>query len=175
MTLIVNLFGGPSTGKSTMAAAIFTELKCQHITCELVQEYAKDKVWEQSFSVLENQIYVFGKQLHRMYRIFDKVDVIVTDSPLLMSIHYGTKESYIFKALVLEQHNKTNSLNIFLKREHRYDPIGRIQTEKEAQEMDKQMLDMLVSNSINYVVYSSDKSNIPKIISLIKDRINHDN
>ena len=44
-TIVVNIFGGPSAGKSTTSAGIFYELKRQGIRCELVTEYAKSKVW----------------------------------------------------------------------------------------------------------------------------------
>ena len=37
-TLIVNLFGGPGTGKSTLMARIFSELKVQGYDCEMVTE-----------------------------------------------------------------------------------------------------------------------------------------
>ena len=63
-------------------------------------EYAKDKVWEESYGVLENQIYIFGKQLHRVWRLIDKVDIIITDAPILMSLIYGSRESEEFHALV---------------------------------------------------------------------------
>lgn len=171
MTTVLNFFGGPGSGKSTMAAAVFAELKCEGITCELVQEYAKDKVWENSYFTLENQIYVFGKQLHRMYRIFGKVDVIITDSPLLMSIHYGTKETYIFKALVLEQHHKVPNLNIFLERGHKYEQVGRIQNEEEAKVMDRQMKEMLISNHIEHINLPANRESIPEIIELVKSKL----
>ena len=67
-TLIVNLFAGPGTGKSTVCAQLFSELKWDGISCEMALEFAKDKVWEESYSVLENQTYIFGKQLHRITR-----------------------------------------------------------------------------------------------------------
>lgn len=47
-TLIVNLYGGPGTGKSTGAAYIFSKLKMDGIDAEYVTEFAKDKVWEGS-------------------------------------------------------------------------------------------------------------------------------
>ena len=46
--LVVNLFAGPGTGKSTAAAQIFQALKWQRFSCELVTEFAKEKVWEES-------------------------------------------------------------------------------------------------------------------------------
>ena len=64
--LIVNFYAGPGAGKSTMVAHTFAELKWRGINCELVTEYAKDKVWEKSFETLENQFYVSAKQYHRL-------------------------------------------------------------------------------------------------------------
>ena len=66
--LVVNLFGGPGCGKSTVAALLFGKLKQHGVNCEMALEYAKDKVWEESFKTLEDQIYIFGKQLHKIWR-----------------------------------------------------------------------------------------------------------
>ena len=83
--LVVNLFGAPGAGKSTGAAYIFSRLKLAGINAELVTEFAKDKVWEESKAVFQNQAYIFGKQYFRISRVQDKVDVVITDSPILLS------------------------------------------------------------------------------------------
>ena len=75
-TLIVNLIGGPGSGKSTCASGIFYQLKKLGINCELALEFAKDKVWEESIKTLDDQFYIFGKQYHKLFRLMDKVDVI---------------------------------------------------------------------------------------------------
>jgi adenylate kinase family enzyme len=41
MSKVINLFGGPGCGKSTLAARIFSILKLKDISCELINEYAK--------------------------------------------------------------------------------------------------------------------------------------
>ena len=64
--IVVNLFAGPGSGKSTTCAGVFSKLKLAGVNCEMALEYAKDKVWENSLDVLDDQIYVFGKQLHRL-------------------------------------------------------------------------------------------------------------
>lgn len=82
--IAVNFYGGPGTGKSTMAAAVFAELKSRGVNCELVTEYAKKKVWEEAYKVFEYQFYVCAKQAYHMFVVSKHVDIMVTDSPIIM-------------------------------------------------------------------------------------------
>ena len=149
-TQIINLFGGPGTGKYTIAALVFGELKKKGYEIELVTEYAKDKVWEESYKTLENQIYVFGKQLHRIQRVKNKVNFIITDSPILLSIIYDKEKNDNLKRLVLDVHNNFNNINILIKRDTIYNPNGRFQNEIEAKLIDKQIMNLLKNNSIDF-------------------------
>lgn len=138
-TLVVNLYGGPGTGKSTNAARLFSMLKDAGVDVELVTEYAKDLVWEDSLSVLDNQLFVFANQHHRLKRLQGKVEVIVTDSPLLFSVVYGRENSCLseeLEALVYAEYSKFNNLDVFLNRVKPYNPNGRLQTQQEAEQLD---------------------------------------
>lgn len=88
-TIVVNLFGEPSAGKSTAAMDITAKLKRAGINAEYVSEFAKDKVYEHNDEVFLHQEYIFGKQSFKMGRVRDNVQVIVTDSPLLLNILYN--------------------------------------------------------------------------------------
>lgn len=150
MTVAVNLIAGPGTGKSTICAETFAKLKWRGVNCEMALEYAKDKVWEGSLDVLEDQIYVFGKQQHRMSRLRGKVDVIVTDSPLFMSIHYDATKNEMLRGLVLCEMDRYRNLNYLLRRTKPYNPAGRTQTEEGAKAMDAEMKTALIRNGIPY-------------------------
>jgi len=149
-TLIVSLYAGPGTGKSTTMAGVFAELKMNDINCEMAPEFAKEKVWEKSFDVLKNQIYIFGKQYHTIERLRDKVDVIITDSPLLLSLIYDTTDLPEFKNLVLAVNNRFKMLNFFLRRNKKYNPSGRMQNEEEAKIIDLRIKKLLDDNNIVY-------------------------
>ena len=104
-TLVINLIGGPGSGKTTTASGIFYALKKMGVNCEMALEFAKDKVWEESYKILDDQFYVFGKQYHKLFRLNGKVDVIITDSPLVISLLYNKTPSKYFNDFVLEQYN----------------------------------------------------------------------
>ena len=46
--IVVNLIAAPGSGKSTIAAGVFEELKWEGVNAELITEFAKDKVWEEN-------------------------------------------------------------------------------------------------------------------------------
>ena len=169
-TIIVNLYGGPGSGKSTMAARLFSELKESGIVAELVTEYAKDLTWQESYYELANQIYIFGKQQHRIWRVYGKVEVIITDSPLLLGLIYGDS-STTFKNLVIEEHKSRTSVDIFLNRIKPYSKIGRNQTEDEAREIDSKIKNILDIHVDNYYKIDGIKSSTDQIIKLITHKI----
>lgn len=172
MTLVINCFGGPGTGKSTTAAGLFRALKIRGFNCEMALEYAKDKVWEESFAVLGNQNYIFGKQYHKLHRLLNKVDIIVTDAPLALSLMYGKmgiEENCwsFFEGNVLQTFNNMNNLNIFLIRKKPYQSAGRTQTEEEAIELDHKILEILKHYKISYHVVIADGTEIEEIMKIV--------
>lgn len=167
--LIINLFGGPGSGKSTMAARIFSELKEKNYNAELVTEYAKDLTWQESFKVLSNQVYVFAKQYHRIWRLQD-VDVVITDSPLLMSVVYGDT-SKTFKDLVVSEFSKMNNINVYLQRVKPYNPKGRSQTLDQAKELDNRILNTLDELAGRDLTLPGRKESTDEIIRYIEDAI----
>lgn len=150
-TTVINLIGGPGAGKSTIAAGLFYMLKVKGYSCEMALEFAKDKVWEESVKTLDDQIYIFGKQYHKIWRLNNKVDYIITDSPLLMSLYYNQIESNYFNNFIIEQFNRFNNVTFFIQRnENTYEQIGRLQTLKEAKDIDIKLRMLLESNNIDY-------------------------
>lgn len=143
--IVVNFFAGPGAGKSTTAAGLFFHLKSKGVNCELVQEYAKDMVWEGRDNILSDQLYLLAKQNRRLERLRGKVDFAITDSPLLMQQVYCKDDSLVELNKTLWDSYQT--VNIFLDRGNRpYNPEGRLQTYEEAKQKDKEILDLLSRN-----------------------------
>jgi nicotinamide riboside kinase len=166
-TLVVNLIASPSSGKSTLMADIFAKLKWQNIDCEMVSEFAKELVWENRQETFKDELYIFAKQNHRLFRVNGKVDVIITDRPLILTILYNNKygdKSRSLDNLVLEEFNKYNNLNYFVNRVKPYNPNGRNQTEQESNEIAKDIYDILINNNINFKNINGTPETTDKII-----------
>ncbi len=166
-TLVLNLFGGPGTGKSTTAAGVFHRLKLQGVNCELALEYAKDKVWEDSGHILDNQLHVFGEQFHRVWRLLGKVDVVITDGPLLNSILFYRDENPHFAEMVSFEHSRLNNLDVLLERTKEYNPLGRLETEKDARALDDQIRGILDKRSPCYININADEHAVDQIFDQV--------
>jgi hypothetical protein len=151
--IVINLFAGPGCGKSTTAASIFALLKLHGVNAELVTEFAKDLTWENRKYTLENQLYILAKQYHRMWRLKDQVTVTITDSPILLSLIYGGQKPGYIQKTILHYFNEFNNVNYFLKRNKKYNPNGRNQTEYEARQLDSIILKTLLKLGISSQVY----------------------
>jgi len=146
------MFAGPGCGKSTCAAGVFSLLKMHNVNAELITEFAKDLTWEKRQFTIANQYYVWGKQHHKQWRVKDQVDVMITDSPILLSQIYGIDNPPCFDETILKAFNEFNNLNFFLIRtkEKKYNTAGRNQDEAGAKEIDTRVQDMLYRNKIPY-------------------------
>lgn len=173
-TLVVNLFGVPGAGKSTGAAYIFSCIKMAGVNAELITEYAKDKVWERNDEAFRNQAYIFGEQSYRISRCAGKVDVIVTDSPLPLSIMYNSDERLTenFNKAVMDVFNAYDNLNYLLLRVKPYNPTGRKQTEEESDALSSSVISLLKDRCIPYDSVEGDVKGYDKIVREIISRIN---
>lgn len=147
---VINIFGGPGTGKSTTAAYIFHDMKCSGKNVELVTEYAKDMVWEGRSNVLTDQLYMAAKQNRKLERLVDQgLEMAITDSPLILGALYQSPGYYsLFEPFLVEVYNSYQNFNIYLKRSTEYNPLGRNQTLDEAVVIDEQNLQLLEKHNI---------------------------
>lgn len=171
-TIFINIFGGPGAGKSTTCASIFHRLKVIGVDVEMALEYAKDAVWEESYKKLDNQIYIFGKQHHRLWRLNGKVQVVITDSPIINSIVYDKTNNKFLKDLVISEFKSLDSLNYHIVRDVEYNPNGRMQTLEQALQIDEYCIDVLNENQIAYTNISKGDIGVDTIINQIFEKIN---
>ena len=151
---VINLFGGPGSGKSTTAAGLFHLMKLKSFDVELVTEFPKDLVYQQRFNMFFEQDYIFAEQHHRQRRLVQYgVTYCVTDSPLLLSNFYADENYYSgFLEFTNNVFNSFNNINILVRRIKKYIAKGRNQTPEEARAIDLKTIELFFNKGMNFFV-----------------------
>ena len=170
MTKIVNLVGGPGTGKSTIATGVYSKLKIQGINCELAAEYAKDVTWEGNHNRLNNQIKMFAEQYTRQYRLLGKVDYVICDSPLMLNAIYlnyfvqsdkpkpFSNEYYkLQEQFFVDTFYEFDNMNFYVTRNTKYHTMsGRVHDLQQSVALDKEISELLTNCDPKHYILTGD-------------------
>jgi deoxyadenosine/deoxycytidine kinase len=178
MSKIVNLFGGPGIGKSSIASGLTYKLKKKHITCDNPYEFPKVLAWDENHSAIKDQLYVLANQHRGIVKSFGKVDYIILDSPIILSLVYksvykgmeypATLYGESFDKMVLDIHNQYDTLNILLKRtEGGYNEKERYQTLDESKVLDDAIENTLINNNIPYTIIEVGDDTVNDILKIL--------
>lgn len=175
---IIEFWAGPGTGKSTSAALLYAMAKQAGINAELVREYVKNWAWEKRHISTKDQIYFLGKQSRLEYILHGKVDLIVTDSPVLMGAYYARLFSSARVARGIEdlalafyedaKEEGHERHHVFLRRSKKYNPEGRYQTEDEARAVDVGVKQMMVGLKLPIIECDTDALSLQTLLNSLK-------
>ena len=115
---ILNILGGPDAGKTTNALLVARKMKRDRVKVEYAYEWIKSKVYEKSPYPFADQMYTFAKQRKKIVERMseERLQIIVTDSLLIMSAIYLKDPDPLFEALILRELKSMNNINIYLHR-----------------------------------------------------------
>ncbi len=177
MSKIINLFGGPGIGKSSIASGLIYKLKKRHISCDNPYEFPKLLAWDDNYSAIQDQLYVLANQHRGIVKSYNKVDYVVLDSPILLSLVYknlyngnnypSSLYGKLFEDMVLDLHKKYDNINIFLNRnteEFSFNNKERYQNIEESIAIDTQIKKLLTDNSINFTEIEVGNKTVKKIM-----------
>lgn len=181
MSKIINLFAGPSGGKSSIAAGILHELKKKHISCDAPYEFPKVLAWDNNNEAIKDQLYVIANQHRGIVKSFGKVKYVIVDSPILLSLvyknYYAKEDSEYpsclygqeFDDLLLSIHRYYDSLNIVLVRslDGEHNNKERYQTLEQSIDIDNRIRVMLNEHNVPYVEVAVDGDPVSEILKLI--------
>ena len=157
-TVVVNMFAGPGAGKTTCAWEVASALKKKGLVVEYVSEVAKEYVWDNNTEILDgsvkNQRRLLEEQDKRVQRLLGKVEVIVTDSPILLNSIYVKEPDEIFNKEVIGRFKKQNNFNVFVERGKKFETEGRIHNYDESLKIDTQIQNLLSNNNLYYKKYT---------------------
>ena len=162
--IVINGYGGPGAGKSTACMEITAALKKEGYNAEYIQEYAKELVYEKDMEMLDgspqHQYEILKEQTRRMDRLYDQVDFIVTDSPVMLNTIYNKQLTPEYESLVNELQGEYINYSFFMERDaSNFEEEGRIHNLTESMAKDNEIKDMLQKNEIKYKTYNHENVN----------------
>lgn len=169
---LVNLFGGPGSGKSTAAATLFSILKTENHTVELVGEFAKELIYLGNEIQLVNQVYVMGSQ-YRKQKDLQRygIELGICDSPLQLQLTYCKKCPYYqeIKALIEKLTAEFDNCNVFIERAAPYQLYGRVQSQVEADILSQEIWESMNGNFD--LVVKGNKAGLTELTDFVKAKL----
>lgn len=152
---VINIFGAPGVGKSTLASGLFYRMKVNGFSVELVSEYAKECVFEERFNIIkEDQLYVFANQNRKLFRLVNQYEYVIMDSPIILSNVYIQKDSFYdhvkFTDLVTSTFKQYPNVNYFitLNENFNFETEGRVHSFNESKQLENVIREMLLLNDV---------------------------
>lgn len=153
---VINLFGPPGVGKSSVRSGVFWLMKSHGLSVEEVSEYAKYLVLRRcEWQLREEQLYLLAQQHHKQLILRGQYEYAVTDSPLALCDFYsppGTLSS--LSTLISELTDTFENVNFYLTRDlvnGCFEESGRVHDREASIRVDAQMREYLARRNIPYV------------------------
>lgn len=152
----VCLYGGPGSGKSTMALYLAYRLKADRREVEIAREWCKRAAYGQG---RPSQAEILRNQHAEEMAARATGAVVVCESPLWMQLAYTDDTALAARVQKLARHADqcTNTLNVLLVRGDRpFVQAGRWHNEDEARDLDRRIERVLRRNGVPYVTHPTD-------------------
>ena len=182
MTILINLIGAPSVGKSTTAGRLFAALKGMGLNAEYSSEYVKGWVYRGQQVSPYDQLYIAGKEVYRQSHLFNKVDFIISDSPVILTAFYHLYNNHdnalreICKDFydMAERLDNVKVLTFYLQRKKKYQTQGRYHTEEQSDEINRLLRCFLEVEAYPYEELDCpDEDRIDVIMERLKELTNN--
>lgn len=160
-TVVVNCFAGPDAGKSIAAMELASTLGRMNVSAAYVTGYAKELMWNDPGNPLldgsvESQKTLLQVQNQRLLRLQGRVDIVVTDSPLMLCGIYAAAPDSALDELVMDAHNSYNNYNLLITRDNSYLTARHTQELQKNTALDEKVADYIEKKDISVFAYSPD-------------------
>ena len=136
-----------------MAAGLYHNMKKLGFNVELVDEFAKFKVYENNPKALKCQPYIFAQQLYKIMMASDDTDYIITDSPVILSAIYNEDYPPSFEQFVVDTFKQFESVNLLLEinKNIKFQEKGRRHTLSQQEFLQLEIVELLDKHGIEYL------------------------
>lgn len=165
---VINLFGPPGAGKSTIMLGLTYELKTMGLSAENTPEFIKEMIYEESkIDVFGGQNFILGQQNRRLSRLIKSTDFVITDCPLALIASY-TPADYVegFETFALNLAKTYDNVNYFLNRnpEYEFEKENRYHDEAASDAKGLEIKNYLNTNNIQFKELTSGDNILSTII-----------
>lgn len=153
----INICAGPGTGKSTLAAKLYSSMKAKKYSVELAHEYVKGWAYLDRKINPFDQFYLTNKQLQQEYvPLMAGVDYVITDSPIFLPYCYALLDfpKQVANAIIpiVDYFDaEFPALYLFLNRSTEYVKEGRFGDEERARAIDIKIKECLVDRKKKFI------------------------
>ena len=152
----INLMGGAGCGKSITATNIRAQLGFKGYDIELVDEVIKDWTYIPRIPKMTDSYYLQACQIQKEeIRLRAGVDLIVSDSPLLLQFFYARyhrapmQQAMLLASTLFDK--EYPALHVFIERDDSfYDEVGRYEKLEEAKSIDRKIKELMKSLDIEF-------------------------
>lgn len=176
MPKLINIFGSPGSGKSTFALFLTGELKMRGLDCEYSPEYIKYLIAKGNCNF--DQLDILHNQYHQILAYYNNSNIVVTDSPLLLSTIYGKNYKHQKELFSLAKafNSDFESINILIeppKDREKYKDSLRLQNYDQSLEL----FEMRFKNLLKYDMvienfFSLSRETLISLCDIILEKIN---
>lgn len=165
---IINLYGPPSSGKTTAMLGLTYQMKMMGLSVEHTPEFYKDLILEGTDKGdFGGQLLVLGEQNRRLARLVGKNDFAVTDCPLPL-IGFYTPEDYVSGFQEFTQnlyHRYNNVANYFIIRQHAFESEKRVHDESQSDKIADELQRYLTERDIPFKLMPSGQDLVERILA----------
>jgi hypothetical protein len=159
LTVLINLFGSSSAGKSSLMADLFNTLKLLGHTVEMCPEIIKQWAWDGIYPNKYDQYFLMGQEIKQQSRLLGKVEFAISDSPVIQNSFYNWylnkmdnlyQPSVDYNCMILEDGHTI--VNYFLFRNKPFEDKGRYQTVEESDKIANALYNYLTERNIHPII-----------------------
>lgn len=170
--LVINIYGSPGAGKSTLAKNLKKYMREKRIDVGLISEFATELIENNQKERLKDQPYVTEGQMLNIAKVLKEHDIAISDSPIELGKFYcDPKDKKRTNELIKKCKNFYTSINFFLKLDKQakqdYTMESRVHTYAQSQKLQERMLASSILRDETFIIIDRN-TQIKEVLKMIE-------
>ncbi|RAZ46156.1 AAA family ATPase [Campylobacter hyointestinalis] len=169
--LVINIYGSPGAGKSTLAKNLKKCMREKRIDVGLISEFATELIENNQKEKLKDQPYVTKGQMLNIAKVLKEYDIAISDSPIELGKFYcDPRDEQRTNELIKKCKNMYKSI-FFLKLDEQakqdYTMESRVHTYAQSQKLQERMLTSSILRDETFMIIDRN-TQIKEVLKMIE-------